>query len=118
VPSRRLSRRVGWCYFPSVRTEIMHIYTIFRPYRRKFTVKLRYFPSVRTENSELLQLISVKSSVLIHYFPSLWTENSKIRRLISVRTEIKRQVSLFSVRTNTDSADGAILLSKVLAQTN
>jgi len=32
--------------------------------------------------------------------------------------EIKRWISLFSVRTNTDSADGTTLLSKVLAQTN
>jgi len=66
---------------------------IFRPYRRKSSVTIGYFPSVRMENSELLQLIS------------MWTE-------------IKCNKSLFSVRTNTDSADGATLLSKVLAQTN
>jgi len=42
------------------------------------------------------------------WFPSLMTENAKI----------KRWITLFSVRTNIDSADGATLLSKVLAQTN
>jgi len=68
----------GWCYFPSVGTEIKcnnsliytHIYTIFRPYGRKLTAKFRYFPSLRTENSGIQRLISV-----------LW-------------------ISLFSVRTN------------------
>ena len=39
----------------------MHIYAIFHLYGWKFTVKFRYFPSVQMENSELLQLISVRT---------------------------------------------------------
>jgi len=39
----------------------MHMYAIFHPYGQKFAVKFCNFPSIQIENSELLQLISVRT---------------------------------------------------------
>jgi len=53
----------GWCYFPSVRTEIKCNNSLF---------------SIRMDGNLY---------AYIHYFPSVWTENSASLQLISIRTE-------------------------------